>query len=586
MRRAMAKAKTRLKQFSRGIAESSTTLQRFARRLGRLKKLGSKHGPFAMMGFYVGKLAHGIFKLTQLIMNKLVSALRMVARVGSISLLLIYGSIVKIGTAFERSMSRVRAFSGSTNQEMTTLTHVAKRMGETTIFSASQAAEGMAVLSKAGMKHNQIVAAMPALLNMAAAGEIEVAEAAEYTALIMSQMQIPAARFAEVVDVMALAASNAVTDMRELAEAISHTGAVASQLGVPVGDVVVMLQILANAGIRGERAGTSLRNVLNRLAGGASERAIEKMKQLGIEVEDAAGNMKPMEDIVNQFIQATARLSKVGKVGELMGIFELRAGPAMLATMAAGADQIVKLKKEMDNASGAASQMANILWNNVTGAFLIMRSVINTIRIEIFSLFGNAIQRRIQAFTQWLRDNKRAIIQWGAYFGQKILNVIDWFGMLIKKISSSEKSFAKLGVSIKETLIKGIIEGMLGMTNIMIALAPAIAKTMVYVFENAMRAVGKAVISKGPLGLILKMTSPGTYQKISDWYSGAEKLRMEEQRASLSKVFSSSVGEAADVSSETVKNIMKAINESPIGKEITAELVKISRNTAGNPGNL
>ena len=180
--------------------------------------------------------------------------------------------------SFEQRMARVKALTGATGKDFQRLSDEARRLGETTVFSASQAAEAMSFFALAGFKVDEILKAIGPTLNLAAAGQLEIAQAADIAAKIMAGMGLAADDLGRAVDVLTKAMTTANTDLAQLGDAMKFVGPIAKSAGIEFEELVAAIQLLSNAGIQGEMAGTTLRTALLSLTS-PSEQALDTQRQ-------------------------------------------------------------------------------------------------------------------------------------------------------------------------------------------------------------------------------------------------------------------------------------------------------------------
>ena len=197
---------------------------------------------------------------------------------------------VRTAMDFEKSMNAVAAVSGATGQDFKSLTNLAKQISRTTQFSASEAAGAMEMLSMAGLNTQQMLEATGPTLNLAAAGGIELAEAADIATNIMGGMSLKVGDLNTINDVLAKTSSSANTNVTEMAAVFEKVGGVAPTMGASLQQVSGMAGILANNGIKAAEAGTALRNVMLRMA--SEDTAKKALKNLGVSATDAAGDMR------------------------------------------------------------------------------------------------------------------------------------------------------------------------------------------------------------------------------------------------------------------------------------------------------
>jgi TP901 family phage tail tape measure protein len=173
----------------------------------------------------------------------------------------------KTFAGFEQEMARVRALTGANATQFERLNAQAKRLGATTVFSASQAAEAMSYFALAGYSVDQILAASGPTLDLAAAGQLEMAQAADISAKIMAGMGVSANDLGRAIDVLTKGMTTANTDLVQLGDAMKYVGPVAKQAGYSLEETVAAVQLLSNAGIQADMAGTTLRGAILSLVG-------------------------------------------------------------------------------------------------------------------------------------------------------------------------------------------------------------------------------------------------------------------------------------------------------------------------------
>lgn len=299
-------------------------------------------------------------------------------------LLAIGTGAVMAAANFERSMNKVRAVTKGTSSDFKAMDTQAKELGRTTQFSASQAADAMSFLGMAGLDAKEIMDAMPATLNLAAAGNLELATAADIASNVMSGFGAEAKDLGQFVDVLAAGFTNSNTDLNQLGEAMANAAPVASGFGVSIEETTAAIGLLSNAGIQGGAAGTSLKNILVQLD--------EKSESLGLSLYDAAGNMIPLSDQLAQLE------SKGLSTSDIMGNFGKIAGPGLLALMKQGSSGLSDLTDTLENSGGTAKKVADEQLKGFTGAMTKLKSATNNLGIE----FGNVLLPLIEKMVKFL----------------------------------------------------------------------------------------------------------------------------------------------------------------------------------------
>lgn len=273
------------------------------------------------------------------------------------------GLAIAVNTAagFESSMNRVGAVSGATGEAFEGLSGLAKDLGRTTQFSASEAADGMSFLAMAGFETEDIMSAMPGTLQLAAAGQLELAAAADIASNVLSGYGMEAEEIGRVNDVLAAGSSKANTDVSQLGEAMKMVAPVAKASGISFEEATASIGKLSDAGIQGGMAGTTLRGIIASLENptGAAGDAIER---LGVQTKDSEGNLLSMTDLVRNFEDAGL------STADAMQIFGQRAGPGMMALVGQGADSLEDLTGAMEDSGGTAATMADRQMEGLNGA--------------------------------------------------------------------------------------------------------------------------------------------------------------------------------------------------------------------------
>lgn len=357
-----------------------------------------------------------------------------------------FGFAVKTAADFEAQMSKVQALSGATEADFKRLRDAAIELGAKSVYSASEAAEGMQILAAAGFDTNQIIAAMPGLLNAAAAAGENFGTVADIMVAAMSGFGLQAKDMGHIADVLASAANASAISITDIGYSLKYVAPVAKTAGVSLEEVSAALAILGNAGIKAEQAGTTLRMALIRLADPPKE-AAEMLKQLGVQITDANGKMLPFQQIIAQLHEKFSGLSQAQKIQAASTIFGAEAMSGMLALIEAGPEKLGALTTEFQNSSGAAQQMADTMTNNLAGAWEEFKGALESALITI----GTALTPAIQTIVQGLQT------------------LIDWFNQLPAPLQQVIAIGGALGAAL--TLLGGIFLIFVG--NIMQALAAA-----------------------------------------------------------------------------------------------------------------
>lgn len=312
---------------------------------------------------------------------------------------------VNVGMNFESSMSQVAATMGITSAaaEFEILSQAAKDMGESTKFSASQAGEALNYLALAGYDAEKSVAALPTVLNVAAAGGMELASASDMITDAMSALGLETAQMATFANQLAVTAQKSNTSVSQLGEAILTVGGTAKSLSGGVVEMNTALGILADNGIKGAEGGTALRNVILSLSA-PTDTAAEALDRLGVTAFDASGTMRPLEDTFADLDAALSKLSDQDKNAVLNDIFnkvDLKSVNALLGTSSERFDQ---LSGYIADCEGAAADMAKTMDDNLKGDLTIMQSALEGAGIAAYEKFQVPMRTAVQEVTASIGD--------------------------------------------------------------------------------------------------------------------------------------------------------------------------------------
>jgi len=281
--------------------------------------------------------------------------------------------IVRTVADFEEAVSGLKAVSRATNDQIVELTDTARGLGATTKFSATEAAEGMEFLAKAGFDTNQILSAIPATLDLAAAGNISLAEAADIASNVLSGFQLAASETGRVVDVLASASSRSNTDIIQLGEALKFAAPIASQFNVSIESSTAAIGVLSNAGLQATLAGTGLRRVIKELAN-PSEQLAEFLGGASLQTRS-----------LSELMSILAASAITG--GDAFEIFGDRGAPAFLV-MKSGVETFGDLNEAMLAANGTAKEMAEVRLDNLKGSATKALSAIKELVISLDDQVG------------------------------------------------------------------------------------------------------------------------------------------------------------------------------------------------------
>lgn len=359
---------------------------------------------------------------------------------------------IKAGSDFEAGMSRVNALTGATQAEFEKLEKKAMELGKTTVFSATQASEGMSYLAMAGFDTNEIIAAMPGLLNAAAAGQTELGTAADITSNILSGFGIDATETGRVADVLTKAFTSSNTSLESLGETMKYVGPVAKAAGFSLEETAAAAGILGDAGIQGSMAGTTLRGVMLRLVS-PPKQAADALDELGVSLLDAKGEMKPFPDIIEELEKATEGMTEAQKTAIISQVAGQNAASGLLAIMDAGSDTLREFGDELENSAGTAAEIAAKQLDNLKGDVELLKSALEGTGITIYKQFDEPLRAATQAATGYIEQIEQAVSE-GGFEG--LANVV---GNILADVLQKVTDFAPKLIQMTSDLIQSFING-------------------------------------------------------------------------------------------------------------------------------
>ena len=314
---------------------------------------------------------------------------------------------VTTAASFESSMSQVQATMGITKDSMSTvngesvntmnaLSNLAKEMGSKTAFSASECAEALNYLALAGYNTQEMTDTLPTVLNLAAAGGLDLASASDMVTDAMSALGLGVSDAETMVDQMSKTASTTNTSVAQLGEGILTIGATAKSVKGGTAELNTALGILANNGIKGAEGGTHLRNIILSLQN-PTDKAADAMKTLGVDVYDSQGNMRSMNDILGDLNKSMDGMTSEEKANIISTIFNKTDLSSVNALLANTGDTWDSLQQSITNSGGAAQQMADTQLDNLQGQLTILKSALEGLAISFGELLMPAIKSIVTA---------------------------------------------------------------------------------------------------------------------------------------------------------------------------------------------
>ena len=454
-----------------------------------------------------------------------------------------FTAAVKTTGDFDEGMSRVQAISGATGNELDSLRSKALEMAASTKFSATESADALNYMAMAGWKTEQMMDGLEGIMNLAAASGEDLATTSDIVTDALTAFGLSADQSGRFADVLAATAANANTNVAMMGESFKYVAPVAGALGYSIEDVSLALGLMANSGIKADMAGTSLRNMLNRMAKPTKESA-EAMERLGIELYDGEGEMFTFKEIMDQLRVSMSNINisvedydaaldeldaeladgtlTEKKYAEALEELNLRtfgaegaekaraaamlggtrAMSGLLAIANASTDDYNKLADAINNSAGAAENMANTMLENLPGQMTILKSKIESLAISFGDILMpyvmkavDTLQGLVDKFNAMDDAEKKQIIKIAAIvaaIGPALLiigKIISGVGSLVSIVGGATKGIGTLitafsGMSSAGGALSGVFAAMSGPIGIVVAAITALVAGFTYLFNT------------------------------------------------------------------------------------------------------
>lgn len=363
---------------------------------------------------------------------------------------------LQTGMNFEQGMAQVQAVSGASGEELEALTEKAKEMGAKTKFSATESAEAFNYMAMAGWKTEDMLNGIEGIMNLAAASGADLATTSDIVTDALTAMGYSAGDAGKLADVMAAASSNANTNVEMMGQTFQYAAPIVGSLGYSMEDTAVAIGLMANAGIKGDKAGTALRSTLTRLSAPPKECA-EAMEELGISLTDSEGNMKSLDEVMGDLRKAFKDMDETQQTANAKAIAGQEAMSGLLAIVNAAPEDYEKLTKAVKESEGAAESMANTMNDTVAGQMTLLKSQIEGVQIQIYEKLTPALRDGIDKVSESI-----SAINWdsvGEKLGKFATNAINLFVKLIDNAEGIISVLKSMGTVLAATFVVNKITG-------------------------------------------------------------------------------------------------------------------------------
>lgn len=315
-------------------------------------------------------------------------------------------NIIGAGADFEQAITNVGAVSLMTRDQIADLEKEALRLGATTKFSATEVANAMEMMGRAGFTNGEILSGVGGILSAAAAEGAGLEETASNVSNVLKGMGLQTADSGRVADVLTLASARTNSSISSLGESMKNVSSTARTFGVSLEDTVAAVALLQDVGLDASEAGSSLNTMLTMMAA-PSDAVTAQMKKLGVSFKDSKGNMLPFTDVLGQLSKSAKKsggnMEQVAFLADLVGLRGAKAAGNLKSLFDEG--KVGELSKELKGAGGSAEKMAGIRMDTLLGDWEQFGGAVDSLKIKLFNLQGGPLRGVVKGMTEWLEAN-------------------------------------------------------------------------------------------------------------------------------------------------------------------------------------
>ncbi|MBR4152088.1 MAG: phage tail tape measure protein [Selenomonadaceae bacterium] len=404
---------------------------------------------------------------------------------------------LEVGKNFDASMSSVAALSGATGEELEMLRDTAKEFGSTTKFSASEAADALGYMALAGWDAEQSASSLGGVLNLAAASNMDLAEASDMVTDYLSAFGMEADDSAYFADLLAFAQANANTTAAGLGEAYKNCAANMNAAGQDIETTTALLSMMANQGLKGSEAGTALTAMMRDMTAKMENGKIA-IGDTTVAVMDANGNYRDMTDILADVEAATDGMGDAERAAALSSTFTSDSIKGLNLVLNAGVDNAADFEDQLRNSSGAAAEMSAIMQDNLQGDLSNLSSAFEGLQLAVFEGANVPLRGLVQQVSTELipalTDFVNGVEGSGARVGEAVGNIVN---NILTTIVDAAPQMAEMGFTLIMSLVQGIISSLPSVitagVDIILALIDGLGETIPQLIQQVIEIVPQIV---------------------------------------------------------------------------------------------
>lgn len=310
---------------------------------------------------------------------------------------------------FEAAMSSVKAISGATANEFAALTEKAKQMGAVTKFTASESAEAFTYMAQAGWNAKDMIEGIDGLMSLSAASGESLGLTSDIVTDALTAFNMPAKESGRFADVMAQASNATNTNVAKMGETFKYVAPVAGALGYTIEDTAVAIGLMANSGIKASQAGTSLRSLLTNLTHPVGQ-AKDAIEALDLSITNADGSVKPLSQTMEELRSKFLALSEAERTQYAAMLAGQEGMSGLLAIVNSSDADFRKLTEEINNSSGAAKRMSEIMMDNLAGKYELFTGSIDSVKMALGERFKPYLVEALEWLTDKMPDIEDALL--------------------------------------------------------------------------------------------------------------------------------------------------------------------------------
>lgn len=465
---------------------------------------------------------------------------------------------VSVGASFEEQMSTVQAISGATGDDLEKLSNLAKELGSTTQFTATEAGQAMEYMAMAGWKTNDMLNGMSGVLNLAAASGEDLATTSDIVTDAMTAFGLGANQVEHFADVLAATATNSNTTVSMMGETFTYAASLAGAMGYSIEDTATAIGLMANSGIKASQAGTALRKIFTETTGGATTSS-KALGEYFIATQNVDGSMKDLKSIIEDMRYAFSKMTEAEKAVNAETIAGKTGMSGLLAIVNASEADYEKLTSAIYDCSGAAQEMAEIRIDNLSGDVTIMKSALEGLGIQIYEGLNEPLRVGTQEITEIIGILSKRLEDSGLM--SDIAKKVPTAVRKIKELTVAVKDFSEPFFAVGGWLVDnpGVIVGAIASVGTAIATYKVASGIMsITTALGALGPVGWAILGIG--GVVGIITGIGTAVKKSA--AEAKKANLAAHFGNISLSMSELEAVASEiVSSGSLKQVRAALSE-------------------------